>query len=91
MCIIKNENTMATRNQHARQSSNTVSLEINGIYLTLLSKNWNTDKSFLYLIKEKIINGKINVPSIEEKTGVQPFLLGYCNKEIPNVVEFIWN
>ena len=82
---------MATRNQHARTSTNTVSLRINGIYITLISKDWTVDKSYLYFIKSKILNGKIQIPSIEEKTGKSPFLIGYCHKQISNGVEFLWN
>ena len=82
---------MATRSHHARQSSNTVSVRVGEIYLTLLPNDWTVDKSYLYLIKKKILSGKIVLPSVQEKTGIQPFLLGYCSKEIDGGVKFVWN
>ena len=84
-------NKMAVRNQNSRQSTNTVTLSINGIILTLIPKDWTVGKSYLYYVKAKILSGKIQLPSIEEKTGTNPFLLGYCHKSINNGVEFVWN
>ena len=82
---------MAVRNSTARTSTNTVSVTINGIYITLMQKDWTVGKQYLYSIKKRILSGKIQIPSIEEKTGIAPYLLGYCHKETKNGVEFIWN
>jgi len=82
---------MAVRNQNSRTSTNTVTLNVNGIILTLIQKDWTVGKSYLYSVKAKILSGKIQLPSIEEKTGTSPFLLGYCHKSINNGVEFVWN
>lgn len=82
---------MAVRNQHSRQSTNTVSMNINGIFITLIQKDSTVGKQYLYYIKKRILSGKIVIPSIEEKTGISPFLLGYCHKENKNGVEFVWN
>jgi hypothetical protein len=82
---------MAVRSQNSRQSKNDVTFIINNIYVTLLPKNWETPKSYLYSIKKRILEGKIEIPPIAEKTGTQPFLIGECSKAIENNVEFYWN
>lgn len=82
---------MAVRNSTARTSTNTVSLKVGEIYLTLIQKDWTVGKDYLYFVKKRILNGKIEIPSIETKTGISPFLLGYCSKELKNGVEFTWN
>lgn len=85
--FIKNNKTMAVRNQHTRKSSNSVDFLISGIYLTLLPKDCSVSKSYLYSVKKKILDSKILLPSIETKIN-QPFLLCYCSKE---GVDFVWN
>lgn len=82
---------MAVRNQHARTSSNHLLFIKNGIYITLVPKDWQTSKSFLYSIKKRILEEKIQIPSVSEKTGTQPFLVGECSKTIENKVVFYWN
>ena len=82
---------MAVRNQNSRQSRNDVTFSINGIYITLIPKDWTTPKSYLYSIKKRILENKIEIPSILEKTGMHPFLIGECSKELKNNVNFYWN
>lgn len=82
---------MAVRNSTSRTSTNTVSLKVGDIYITLMQKDWTVGKAYLYSVKKRILSGKIQVPSIDTKTGLSPYLIGYCSKELSNCVEFIWN
>ena len=82
---------MAVRNQNSRTSNNTVILTVNGVIITLIQKDWTVGKSYLYSVKAKILSGKIQLPSIETKTGTSLFLSGYCHKSINQGVEFVWN
>jgi len=77
---------------HVRQSSNFVTLSLNGLFITLMAKDYTVSKSYLYSIKKKILNNQIRIPSVSERTqGSAPYLLGYCSKELANGVEFLWN
>jgi hypothetical protein len=79
---------MAVRNQHTRTSTNNVMFTFNKVIVTLLSDDNSIYKSKLYSIKNKILSGKITIPDISTKTGISPFLLGYCSND---EVRFVWN
>lgn len=79
---------MAVRSQHSRQSKNTISLQVNGIFITLMGLNWEVNKSYLYSIKKRIINNKISIPN---QINQSIFLVGECSKNLDNGVKFYWN